>query len=102
MLPIVFEKDDVKKAVALKAFTADVFPVYLKHMESCLSANGGKHVVGDALTYADIVIAYGLGQLCKTTGDEWKKEYKVLAKFLEDTMAQPKIKAWMDSRPAGQ
>jgi len=93
-LPDSKEKDDKNKKTieANKTRFYDVF-------DSIIKSNGGSHLVGDKLTWADLWLAYSVDQFEIILGVNIAEGRENVNKLKEDVMNIPQIKAWLDKRP---
>jgi len=86
-----FAKDEA----ALKNFADVTVTAALGQLEKKLESRGGKHFVGNALTWADTHTYMYLDGLDKAVLDKFPK----LAALKEMVGNVPNIKAWVESRP---
>ena len=93
------EQDEAKKAELVKKFSEETLPNFLQHFSKALEKNGGKYLVGDAVTLADIGFANVMMELGGSIGDAWREKCPQIAKFTDDIMGLPNIKKWLESRP---
>ena len=94
-----FEKDEAKKKELEKKFLDEDLPKWLGQMEKFLDANGGEHLVGADLTWADIAVAVSLSHLTDMFKVEWEPRSPKLAGFQKKVYALPNIKKWIETRP---
>ncbi|XP_062579790.1 S-crystallin SL11-like [Saccostrea cucullata] len=94
--PVMFEKDEAKKAELMKKFHEQV-PVYMKRIEDRLSLNGGGNgfLVGPSLTLADLTFLRSLDAFDKF-GLKLTDKLEALRKRIESL---PKIQEYLKSRP---
>jgi glutathione S-transferase len=97
--PVVYlpEGDDKKQkmAEAIKTTKSRFIDVF----ESIVKKNGGKHLVGDKLTWADIVLAQCIEQFQMWLGVNLAEGSENITKLKDNVTSQPKIKAWIAIRP---
>jgi len=67
--------------------------------ESIIKANGGAHLVGDKLTWADLWLAFSIDQFQVILGSNVAEGRVNVNKLKEGVMNTPQIKAWLDKRP---
>lgn len=96
---IIMEKDDSKKPEMLQEVLKTVKSKYLDVFEKIVKSNGGKHLVGAALTWADIVLAYLFHHFQLLLGMDLTDGYPSLKKVVETVTSTPAIKEWIDKRP---
>jgi len=99
MYPLCFlpegqEKNDKikEKIEANKTKFYDIF-------DSLIKANGGKHLVGDKLTWADLWLAFSIDQFEIILGKNIAEGRANVNKLKENVVTNPKIKSWLDKRP---
>lgn len=91
-----FEPDADKKATLFKKLSEEVFPPLLGRLEGILEKVGTGHLVGDGITYADIVISHFLSR----TKDYYSLEkYTRLQKHQEKFFQQKEVADWIATRP---
>ena len=98
-IPIHYAPDEAKKAELKKAFLAETLPNFLKHMEVTIKANGGKYLVGNDVTWADLAVANTIAALTGMLGSEWQKEAPALKAYVDGINNLPRIKKWIETRP---
>jgi len=97
---IFFEKDETKKAAALKTLKEESLPKYLGTFNKIQGENGGNFLVGKSATWADVWVANALEQFEGTFGAELLDKYPNLKKMKTALFAIPSVKAYVDKRPA--
>jgi len=97
--PAVFIQEPKEKEEKLKEAIQKVKTRFLDVFESIIKANGGKHLVGDKLTWADIVLAQTLDQFQLLLQMNLAEGHENVNKLKEGVMNTPKIKEWVDKRP---
>ncbi|GAB6028478.1 hypothetical protein CHUAL_002637 [Chamberlinius hualienensis] len=95
---IKFEQDAAKKEELTKKFLGETLPPYLSNITKILTNNGGKFLVGDKLSWADIAVAYALSGL-REKFESSLESHDTLKQFSETVLNLPNIKAWIDKRP---
>jgi len=97
--PVAFlpDSEDKKEKVkeAMKTVKAKFFDVY----ESIIKKNGHNHLVGDKLSWADIVLAQCLDTFQMMLGVNVAEGGENVNKLKEEVMNRPKIKEWIEKRP---
>jgi len=93
-LPAGEDKDDqIKKQIETnKTKFFDVF-------DSIIKSNGGAHLVGDKLTWADLWLAFSIDQFQLILGSNIAEGRENVNKLKEGVMKTPQIKAWLEKRP---
>ena len=98
-IPTFMEKDEAKKAELVKTLTTEVMPAFIGHFEAVLKKNGGKYLVGDGVTAADLGLANILYEMSGSMGEAWKEKFPDFAKYVDSIMGLPNIKKWLEKRP---
>lgn len=92
------ELDPVKKEEKKKNFVTTSLPTFLGRIDNVQKENGGTWLVGKNMTWADIVIAEYLRQLCEGSADPLiLNSYPNVKKMQEAVNANPNIKAYRDA-----
>ena len=97
--PIFREKDEAKKKEMTEKFRKEDIPPFMKNMAQALEDNGGQWLVGDDVTYADIMLAVLLGFIDQRHPGDLEKRAPLLHKHTEKVLNLPKIKEWISKRP---
>lgn len=101
-----FEKDETRKAEMINKLKTETGPRIFGYLEKRITDNGGKFLVGDAYTYADILTACLIDgfKLSKTKEemDAVALKYPNLFAMANAVAETPEIKAWIAKRPASQ
>ena len=97
--PIMKEKDEAKKKEMTEKFRKEDIPPFMKNLAEALKDNGGQWLVGDDVTYADIMMAVLLGFIDKRHPGDLEKRAPLLYKHTEKVLNLPKIKEWISMRP---
>ena len=97
--PIFKEKDEAKKKEMTEKFRKEDIPPFMKNMAQALEDNGGQWLVGDDVTYADIMLAVLLGFIDQRHPGDLEKRAPLLHKHTEKVLNLPKIKEWISKRP---
>lgn len=92
-----FGNDEEMKKKKLQEFLTEFFPKFSKNLENCLT---GDYFVGNSLTYADLFAVNMLTELTGIIGAKWKEGTPKLAELIERVLNLPRIKAWIEKRPA--
>jgi len=92
-LPAGPEKEEKAKEIikTIKSRFMDVF-------DSIIKANGGKHLVGNKLSFADLCLAQAVDQF-KMLGFNLAEGNPNVDSLKEEVMKAPNIKAWLEKRP---
>ncbi|CAG7837628.1 unnamed protein product [Allacma fusca] len=96
------EQDAAKKQAIFDEASAAGNQRFLPKFRSVLEANGGKNLVGDGLTWADLYVAYFLDNIKKITNVEILKDYPDLQEYANNILSTPGFKKWVDQRPETQ
>lgn len=92
-----FEKDEAKKAELQKKFNEDVLPTLFKNLEKRLGERGGEYMAANKLSWADIILYNFAAEL---PDKEVIKGYSQLDALFNKVANLPKIKSWVERRPA--
>jgi len=92
-----FEKDEAKKAELQKKFNEDVLPTLFKNLEKRLGERGGEYMAANKLSWADIILYHFAAEL---PDKEVIKGYSQLDALFNKVANLPKIKSWVERRPA--
>lgn len=96
------ETDEVKKKEKTKETLETTRSKFLVVFESIVKANGGKHLVGNSLTWADLYVAHVLNHVELEVGDglQLLTEFPELRNLCENVVSSsPGIKKWIENRP---
>merc|ERR1719312_1144875 len=94
-----FEQDEEKKKVMKAEFEEKTVPQFVGSMMKLLVANGGKNLVGNGVTYADIALACLLESMISIDPSAASKMPPQIEGLRKMIMENPKIKAWLNRRP---
>ncbi|EGG22471.1 putative glutathione S-transferase [Cavenderia fasciculata] len=95
--PYFIVKDDAEKLLKYKTET---IPRFFANWESLLLKNGGKHFVGQSLTYADISIFHALDYLKFVGLDQLDStKYPTLQSLYKSVSEIPSLKLYLENRP---
>jgi len=97
--PIVITHDPKEKTEKLAEYVKTLKSRFLDVFESIAKANGGKHLVGASLTWADIYLAHLMDQWMNLFGVDLVEGYPSLKNVKETVVNKPQIKAWIAKRP---
>jgi len=99
--PVRFEQDPEKKKVLEKAFYETDIPNFFALLVKLLEGNGGKHMVGNEMSYADILIASLIEgiKLFNLKASENMTLPPSLETHFKMVTESPKIMAWIKKRP---
>jgi len=92
-----FEQDEAKKAEIMKNLAEVVFPKFLGYFEKALDQNGGKFLVGDAVTLADLAIVDGFDTPAQNN-DKLLDSFPKLKAHREAIRAIPTLAAYLKDR----
>jgi glutathione S-transferase len=92
-----FEKDEAKKAELQKKFNEDVLPTLFKNLEKRLGERGGEYMAANKLSWADMILYNFAAEL---PDKEVIKGYSQLDALFNKVANLPKIKSWVERRPA--
>ena len=93
------EKDETKKFAAIGELKDKALPAFLDELTKVLEKNGGKYLVGDSLSVADIAASHIVNYLVGVFGEDWKETYTVADAYFNSVLELPKIKKWIETRP---
>jgi len=106
MAAIHFTEDAAKKEELISKMKTETGPRIMGYFEKKLTDNGGKFLVGDSYTYADILVACGIDTLkINKPKEEFEAVAKQFPKLFEMAAAvaeTPQIKEWITKRPTTQ
>jgi len=94
-----FEQDPSKKQEIKKEFLEIIAPRYLNRYSKVLEGNGGKHLVGSGLTWADLFITVFLELFEDTVDKSILKSYPILEAYKKSVYSIPQIKKSIETRP---
>jgi len=94
-----YNSDPTAKAKAHEDFKSGPLPKYLGKFNDIKGKVGGKFLVGEGLTWADIFIADKLDRLQESEGDDVLDKYPALKAFKEAVYATPNISSYVQQRP---
>jgi len=101
-----FEKDEKRKEEMMAKLKTETGPRIFGYLEKRITDNGAKFLVGDAYTYADILVANLIDgiKLNKPEADfnAIAEKYPNLFAMAKAVVETPEIKAWIAKRPASQ
>ncbi|KAL4226566.1 hypothetical protein ACF0H5_014551 [Mactra antiquata] len=93
-----FNKNEDEKAEQMKKFMEETVPTQFKYLENLMKLSGSRgFAVGSSLTVADLAL-FSILENCKL--EEAVKNYPVLAKNRETIQSLPRIKKYLENRPA--
>nr|QTW43623.1 GSTsigma3a [Eurytemora affinis] len=96
-IPLMRCKDEEEKKVLEKEYFAKVME-YFTRMENILVTRGGQFFVGNALTWADLMI-FAYGDLLKDMNAAALNGFPVITDLLRRIAEIPNIKKWLETRP---
>nr|AVT42183.1 glutathione S-transferase s2 [Lissorhoptrus oryzophilus] len=99
LMSFMFESDPTKKEEKKKKALEEDGPFYLGKFEDILTKNGSGYLVGSQLTWADLFFAAKLSSM-KERHPELLKPFPKLLALVDKVNNLPKIKAYLDKRPA--
>jgi len=102
-----WEKDEARKATMIEKVKKETGPRVFAYLEKTIQSNDGKHLVGDSVTYVDILLAVIVDALRKGKKvpptqaeiDEKKKKFPGVHAVVEGIFNNPEIKAYLAKRP---
>jgi len=94
-----FESDETKKAEYKKALLEVHVPKYFGKFDSIIEANGGKWLVGQNVTWADLQVVSGVEQFETLFEPAILDKYPNVKKLRDAVMALPQIQEWVEKRP---
>jgi len=101
-----FEQDEARKAQMMEKNKTETIPRIFGCLEKRLAENGGKFLVGDAYTYADIVFACFIDSaklmMPAEAFEGLSKAFPKLIALAKDVAETPEIKSWIAKRPESQ
>nr|AFQ35985.1 glutathione S-transferase sigma 3 [Mytilus galloprovincialis] len=100
MIKYFFEKDETKKAEALKTLKENSLPKFLKFLTTVLEGNGNKYLVGSDLTVADIAVFDILEWFNDAAFSGVFNDYSAIQNLVDRVKSIPNIKKYLESRPA--
>lgn len=96
----VMSGDEPKKQEAWTTFKTDTLPNFLNMYEKFLTENGGKFLVGDHLSWVDLVVGEFLERCISLFDNEsLVAGHKNLANLVKHVHELPNVKKYVDSRP---
>ncbi|OXA41413.1 Glutathione S-transferase [Folsomia candida] len=98
-LPILMEQDEVKRKGLEQEQKVKCKEQYMDKFEKIVNDNGGRFLVGNKLTWADIYLAHVLNSGELNHGVRFIDEYPALKALHDNVMRTPGIKEWMAKRP---
>merc|ERR1712018_152791 len=94
-----FEKDEKKKAELVEKMQKEIVPTAMSNLEKILGKNGGKHMVGNDVTWADFEVANFFQIVLNAHGEKAFGANKNLLALTKKVMEMPNVKAWVEKRP---
>lgn len=82
----------------VKELTAKVEPK-LQKFDELIKANGGKYLVGQGLTWADIYLAHMIQNTELVVGANLAKNFGAIQALVDNVFNRPDIKSWVENRP---
>jgi len=99
MFAAFFAGDMVKAEAAKKTIVEVDTPLYFGRFNSLLEKKGNTWLVGNQLTYADIVLVHVATSFSTAFDLNLSKGFPAIEKLIAAVHSEPKIKAWLDKRP---
>jgi len=93
------EKDEEKKAQVKKELIEVTFPKLIGKVEEYKKAQGSKYLVGDKLTWIDILYAHFMDSFGVTLDPNIMDPYPCLKELQNTVFEVPEIKKWIETRP---
>lgn len=97
--PACIENDPVKKAELVKELKDKTVDKYLKTFDKIINSNGGKRLVGNSLSWADIWLTHVINNLEIICGIKLAEDFPAVKSLCDTVLATPQIKAWIEKRP---
>ncbi|ODM96385.1 Transcription initiation factor TFIID subunit 8 [Orchesella cincta] len=72
---------------------------FLTVFNTIVEQNGGKHLVGNSLTWADIYVTHALQNIEMITRVSLVREFPALKTLMDEVLNVPSIKSWVETRP---
>merc|ERR1719259_44762 len=94
-----YEENEEAKAKLKKDLETTIAPQFFGTMIKFLAANGGSHLVGDSLTYADLLLACLLDGIYLYAPEAAEKFPKQIVAFKDSITGLPAISSWIKQRP---
>ena len=97
-----YETDEARKAKAFQHLKDEVIPSKLGFIEAKLKSNGGKHLVGDQYTWADLTAAHvfkAMNDYAGPVSGELATAFPALTALANDVEQIPQIAAYIAKRP---
>jgi len=92
--------NDLAKAEEIKKTIVDVdTPLHLGRLNTLLEKKGNTWLVGDQLTYTDIVLVHVVTSFSTAFDLTLAKGFAGIEKLIAAVQSEPNIKTWLDSRP---
>merc|ERR1712012_218549 len=99
LVKVTFEKDETKKAELAEKMQKEIVPTAMANLEKILAKNGGKHMVGNDVTWADFEVANFFQIVLNAHGEKAFGANKNLLALTKKVMEMPNVKAWVEKRP---
>lgn len=93
------EKDEEKKKAKREEVLASTKERFLNVFEKIIKENGGKHLVGTSMSWADIYLAHAINHVELGHGVQLLNDLPEIKNVCENVLASPGIKAWIEKRP---
>ncbi|CAL8122955.1 unnamed protein product [Orchesella dallaii] len=93
----VLEKDESKRAEIMKEIYESTKERFLSTFNSIIEGSGGKHLVGDSLTWADIYLFHSVTGIPIVNDN--LDDFPAIKSLVENVANTPKIKEWLKKRP---
>lgn len=98
-LPAFIEQDKAKRLEKAEEISKVMKPRFLTVFNSIVEGNDGKHLVGNTLTWADIVLAFVISNVELVTGLSFLSEFPGLRNLSVNVLETKGIKEWIEKRP---
>jgi glutathione S-transferase len=93
------EKDEEAKATLKNEFLEIQVPRYFSKLDSIKEKNGGKFLVGENVSWADLMFAHYLEFFEATVDAGMLDKYPNLKALKQNVFEIPQVKAWIEKRP---
>lgn len=98
-MPCGIEQDPAKKKEKVAELVPKAKQKFLTVFNAKVEGNGGKYLVGNSLTWADIYVAHVIEACEILTGVSLLADFPALKSHSTNVFSVPRIKAWKDKRP---
>jgi len=96
--PLWREKDEEKRKQQIAEAVISSKERFVSKFNQMVEANGGKHIVGNSLTWADIIVAHFLENLARIAKVQLVDEAPALQALIDTVRETPHIKEYIATR----